>query len=182
MVIPHQHPADLRQLIQLDSREIAATLTTIEGFVYRCLHPADFIAFLGDVDGPGLKRVTDVCLLVDGITYWVVREILQHDQALLRGRNLKKFVAVANVSTLHLDALAILTCYHLEIGMLERQEFCIGQDHSTRCQLADFARFNGDIRRAQCRRVRAADKLDKPRPFVSQGRDAYCYDRHTEYT
>ena len=157
IVIPHQHPVDLSNLIQLDSWEIAATLTAIEGFAYRCLHPADFVAYLRDVDGPGMNRVADVCLLVDGVTYWVVREVLQHDQAELRGRNLKKFVAVANVSLLHLDAPAIFTCHDLEIGMLETQELRISQDHSTRSRFADFARSDRNIRRAQCHRVRAAD-------------------------
>jgi hypothetical protein len=98
MVIANQQPADLGQLRKLSAKEIATTLTGLERFMSQCIHPADYIAHLEDIDGPGAMRVADVQRLADGIKHWVVREVLCSSQVARRGRILKLFLSVADVS------------------------------------------------------------------------------------
>jgi hypothetical protein len=98
MVIANQQPADLGRLKKLGAKEVATTLTALERFMSQCIHPADYIAYLENVDGPGAKRVADLHRLADGIKHWVMREVLYSNQVVRRGRTLKLFLAVAEVS------------------------------------------------------------------------------------
>jgi hypothetical protein len=139
MVIANQQPADLGRLKKLGAKAIATTLTVLEQFISQCVHPADYIAYSKNVDGPGAKRVVDVHRLADGIKHWVVREVLGSDQVAGRGETLKLFLTVADVSCRGAPsphALAIPTDHSLEIGMLASSEFRNSHDHFACSQLA----------------------------------------------
>ena len=98
MVIGNQQPADLRPLRRLGAKGIATTLTALERFMRQGIHPADYMAYSRNLDGPGAKRLADARRLAEGIKHWVLTEVLYPDEVARRRKNLKLFLEVAGVS------------------------------------------------------------------------------------
>jgi hypothetical protein len=166
VVIANQQPADLGQLKEHGAKEIATTLTALERFMRQCIHPADYIAYSKNIDGPGVMRVADLHRLADGIKHWVVREVLRSSRVAQRGKDLKLFLDVAEVSyggAPSLHALAtVLTDHSLEIGMLASSEFRNSHDHFACSQLGHSRSSTRDIRSAQCQRIGATGEVNPP--------------------
>jgi hypothetical protein len=88
--------ANLDALLARGPAAIAATLTAIEGLMYRCICPPDYIYHLRRF--PASKRVAEARRTARRITYWVMREVLKPNTVQGRGKILKLFLAAANVS------------------------------------------------------------------------------------
>ena len=96
VVTVNHSKANLDALLARGPAAIAATLTAIEGLMYRCICPPDYIYHLRRF--PASKRVAEARRTSRRITYWVMREVLKPNTVQGRGKILKLFLAAANVS------------------------------------------------------------------------------------
>ena len=105
MVSANQSKANLDALLARGPAAIADTLTAIEGLMYRCICPPDYIYHLRRF--PASKRVAEARRTTRRITHWVMREVLKPNTVEGRGKILKLFLAAANVSI----ALCCVHCF-----------------------------------------------------------------------